>query len=82
MASNKPDTDIKVKINGKIGYVDINLYVGAKTKQLREFGYNDLKESEVMEQIRAIQQHLELGKGLTVIGMMMKDEVLEVTDTN
>lgn len=47
-------------------------YVRAKTKQLREFGYSDLTEDHVSEQIDAIL----LDKDLTVIGFFMKDEIV------
>lgn len=47
-------------------------YVTAKTKQLREFGYEDLSESHVSEQLDKI---LADDNDLTVIGMFMKDEI-------
>lgn len=68
---------IKVKLDGKPeGIVTRSVYVKAKTKQLREFGYPSLTEAEVDEQIDALLQNKEFGKGLTVIGMFMEGEVI------
>lgn len=47
-------------------------YVTAKTKQLREFGYEDLSEADVSEQLDKV---LANDSKLTVIGIFMKDEV-------
>lgn len=55
-------------------------YVKSKTKQLRDFGYSDLTNQEVEEQIDAVLQKKPFGKdGLTIIGMMMEKEVLSQT---
>jgi len=51
-------------------------YVEAKTKQLREFGYTTLTKDHVNEQVDAVLSKKEFGDGLTVIGMLMKDEIL------
>lgn len=67
--------DIRVKVNGVDGMVTRAAYVRAKTKQLREFGYPSLTESDVNEQIDAVLAKKSFGEGLTVIGMFMKDEV-------
>lgn len=68
--------EITVNINGKIGLVDRQAFVEAKTKQLIEFGYPSLTEKEVDGQIDALLAKKELGEGLTVIGMMMEDEII------
>lgn len=49
-------------------------YIKAKTKQLREFGYEGLSEAHVTEQLeKVLAGH---GSGdLTVIGLFMRDEV-------
>lgn len=49
-------------------------YIAAKTKQLREFGYGNLTESDVAEQLD-ILLHKSDDPDLSVIGMMMKGEV-------
>lgn len=46
-------------------------YITAKTKDLREFGYYDVKESEVSNQLEKIQK----GEKLSVIGIFMEDEI-------
>ena len=51
-------------------------YVKAKTKQLRAFGYNDLTEEHVNEQVDAVLAKKEFGDGLTVIGKFMEDEIV------
>ena len=46
-------------------------YVQAKTKSLIEFGYSNLKEEEVYEQLEKIIK----GQELSVIGMFMEDDI-------
>lgn len=58
------------------GMVSRAEYVRAKTKQLQEFGYPNLTENEVDDQVTALQQKKRIGFGLTVIGMFMQDEVI------
>lgn len=67
---------IKVNLDGKIGMVDREAYVKAKTKQLREFGYPTLTEDETDAQVSALLDRKEFGKGLTVIGMFMEGEIV------
>lgn len=66
---------INVKIHGNPRRVLRSDYVKAKTKDLREFGYSELTEAEVDEQITAIQEGQKLGKGLSVIGKFMEDDI-------
>lgn len=54
------------------GEIDRDAYVAAKTKQLRDFGYGDLTEQQVDEQITRILT----GQPLDVIGMMMENEII------
>lgn len=49
-------------------------YIRAKTKTLKEFGYETLTQNEVREQLTKILAK----ENLSVIGMFMKDDV--VTD--
>ncbi len=48
-------------------------YIRLKTKDLIEFGYSSLKESEVAEQLEKI---LNKEDDLSVIGMFCKDDIL------
>jgi hypothetical protein len=67
---------LKLTTDGVQKVVSRTDYVSAKTKQLREFGYSDLSEKHVDEQVSAVLDGKTLGKGLTVIGMFMKDEIV------
>lgn len=48
------------------------LYIIAKTNQLIEFGYRNLKKKEVGEQLEKIIK----GEELNVIGLLMEDDIL------
>ena len=74
-AAEKP-RELRVDIEGKKGTVPRDVYVKAKTKQLREFGYPSLTEADVDAQVDAVLAGKEFGHGLTVIGVIMKGEVL------
>jgi len=64
---------IKVSIDNQPAIeVTRSVYVEAKTKQLRAFGYTTLTAEHVSEQIDAILNK----KPLTVVGMFMEDEVV------
>lgn len=64
---------IKVSIEAKPAMeVSRKVYVEAKTKQLRAFGYSTLTAEAVDEQITAILEK----KPLTVVGMFMEDEIV------
>jgi hypothetical protein len=63
---------IKINLNDKIVEVARRDYVTAKTKDLREFGYPNLTEAEVDEQISAILTQ----QKLSVIGMFMQDDIV------
>lgn len=67
---------LKVIIDGRPAVVPREAYVKAKTKQLKEFGYGDLDEAHVDEQITALLEGKKFGKGLTVIGMFMEKEIV------
>ncbi len=47
-------------------------YVEAKTKILIEFGYIDLKESEVSEQLEKVLKK----EKLSVIGLFIEDDII------
>lgn len=68
---------LKIEYDGKSKTVSRADYVRAKTRQLQEFGYPSLIEAETDAQITALLTGKEFGAGLTVIGMMMKGEVIE-----
>ena len=46
-------------------------YITAKTKALKEYGYTDLTEKEVSDQLDKILK----GESLSVIGMFMEDDI-------
>lgn len=75
MGKTSNQESLLVALEGRKGTVDRAQYVRAKTGQLREFGYTDLTEDEVNEQIDALLAKKQLGAGLTVIGALMKDEI-------
>ena len=66
---------LKLEIDYQTAIAERTHYVKAKTKQLRKFGYANLKESEVDAQVTAILEGKTLENGLTVIGGFMKDEI-------
>lgn len=76
MAKKPSEPMLKVTVDDKVMNVPRSAYVKAKTKQLREFGYNGLDEATVNAQIDAVLAGKEFGDGLTVIGGFMKDELL------
>ena len=51
-------------------------YIPAKIKQLGEFGYPGLTDKSIRDQLYALRNGYEFGKGLDAIGMMLKDEVI------
>lgn len=51
-------------------------YVTAKTKQLRGFGYADLSEAAVLNQLELVLLGKTLKTGLDVIGGFMIDEII------
>lgn len=63
---------LRLSVDGKDLECLASYYIQAKTKQLREFGYTDLSEKNVMQQLLALLNKEEL----TVIGMFMEGEVL------
>jgi len=65
---------LKLSIDGRKLEATRESYVTAKTKALREFGYSNLTEQEVNDQITAIID----GKPTNVVGKFMEDEVLGV----
>ena len=65
-----------VCLNGRTREVSRPVYVEAKTRQLQEFGYPFLTTGEVDRQIDALLAKKAFGEGLTVIGMLMEDEVV------
>lgn len=88
MAKKTPRKDnpaipkLRIKLEGKEYVVPRKAYAIKKTKQLQEFGYPTLTVDELEEQIDALLAKKELGKGLTVVGMFMEGEVLELVNKN
>lgn len=65
--------EIWINIDGNNKLVMTKSYITAKTKQLKEFGYNKLTEQETTEQLKKI---LTKDKTLTIIGQFMVDEIV------
>ena len=63
---------IDIQVEGIKKRVHRSEYTFAKWRQLKEFGYESLTLEEVERQLDAIYAK----KKLTVIGMMMKDDVV------
>lgn len=61
----KPDTDETLE-------VEKDAYVTAKTKDLIEFGYPNLTEKEVADQLEAVLTDGEL----SIIGHFIKDDIV------
>lgn len=54
------------------GLINTQAYVKAKTRDLQKFGYSDLTEDTVRDQVIAILN----GEKLTVIGMFMEGDIV------
>ena len=68
---------IKIKRDDGIVAVLKSDYITAKTKQLIEFGYNDLERSHVEEQVNLVLAgKANMNEGLTVIGEMITDDIV------
>jgi hypothetical protein len=61
---------MKDELEIKRGVVQRSEYVKAKAKDLREFGYNTVTDKHVDEQITL------LNEGITIIGMMIMDDLV------
>lgn len=68
--------ELHVKVDGKKLFVPRDAYIKSKTKQLKGFGYSNLTEKEVSDQVDALIAGKKIGAGLTVIGAFMEDEIL------
>jgi hypothetical protein len=64
---------IYINVEGEKRLVRTKDYIKAKTKQLIEFGYPDLTEAEVRDQLVAISK----GEELSVIGKFMEDDIVK-----
>lgn len=67
------DNQIKIDLDGRKITVDKDVYITAKTKDLREFGYEKLSESEVEEQLNRVLN----GEELNVIGMFIEKDIVK-----
>jgi hypothetical protein len=69
-----PDKYIRVKQDeGDPVQVTVENYVKVKTRALKEFGYNNLTEDEVREQVGQVIH----GGKLTVIGQFIKGDIVK-----
>ena len=60
-----------IKLSEGKGEVSKQRYINAKLKVLREFGYTDLEEKTVSEQLEKVIN----GEELNVIGMFIEDDI-------
>lgn len=64
---------ITIELNDRPATVKVTDYVTAKTKDLREFGYKTLTESEVMASVDKIRSG---GEAVTVIDHFVKRDII------
>ena len=65
--------EIQIEVDDKKGMVNTDKYIKSKTGDLREFGYNDLTETAVREQLLKILNNEELD----VIGMFIEKDIIK-----
>ena len=65
--------EIQIGTDDKIGMVDTDKYIKAKTGDLREFGYDNLTEDSVREQLLKILNNEELD----IVGMFMEKDIIK-----
>jgi len=71
-AMDKLPEEIFVSVDQKEGFVKTDHYVKQKTKDLRGFGYSDLKKETVEKELLKI---LNDSGNLTAIGMFIKGDI-------
>ena len=71
----KKQLNIKIPEWDKPRLVDLDKYISAKTKSLVEFGYKNLSEKTVLNELIAISN----SKKVTVIGEFIKDDLYYIT---
>lgn len=64
---------IKIDLNGRTVRVEKERYIAAKTKDLREFGYEGLGTEEVADQLEKVLA----GEELNVIGMFIEKDIIK-----
>lgn len=64
---------IKIDLDGRIISVDKEIYIIAKTKDLIEFGYKNLSESEVESQLDKVIK----GEEINIIGMFIQKDIVK-----
>ncbi len=72
MKRNITEPTIKIKLDSGNHIVSKAAYIKAKTGDLRNFGYSNLTESEVANQLEKILN----GEELDVIGMFMESDIV------
>lgn len=64
---------ITIDLDGRIIKVPKEIYIIAKTKDLRQFGYANLSESEVESQLDKVLA----GEELDIIGMFIEKDIVK-----
>lgn len=65
---------IKLDLDGRIVSVTKEQYIKAKTKDLKNFGYESLTEKEVGDQLSKV---LASDKNLSIIGMFIEKDIVK-----
>lgn len=68
--------EIWINVEGHNKLVIASDYIKAKTAQLKEFGYSNLTEETVEEQLQLIFEN----KPLSVIGKFMEDDIVKESE--
>lgn len=75
-----PIVQVRVCLDGQVKLVERARYVEAKLQQLRAFGYATLTREDVDAQVDMVLAKTPYGKGLTIIGKFMENELLGGAD--
>ena len=69
---SKKEEEITVEVDGVRVKISKKKYIKAKTKDLKEFGYPDLTQKHVAEQLEKVLK----GQKLTVIGKFIEGDII------
>jgi len=64
---------IKIDLDGRIVNVDKEQYISAKTKDLKEYGYESLTRQDVANQLEKVIK----GEELDIIGMFIEKDIVK-----
>lgn len=64
---------VKVNLEGRVTTVSKEKYIKAKTKDLKDFGYTNLTEKDVTDQLEKVLNK----ENLSVIGMFIEKDIVQ-----